>query len=191
MWSSFEALLNSRDSDGLHSLCRSGGRTYTRGYSYEEALGLSDGDDVIGPQGKELEAQGASLKIEPKGTYIIEPEFPLALAVYGSHDWQQLIFGGNTGTVSVRGPLSYFGPCIHSCSPSVKQIARLKDEAFVFNLKKETRAPQHGTGVASGASSVEFAQASHLTARKAKKSDFWRKAKERLARNSYHEKQNE
>jgi hypothetical protein len=50
-----------------------------------------------------------------------------------------MVFGGGTGTVSVRGPLSHFGPCIHSCSPSVKQIARLKDESFVFNLKKEIK----------------------------------------------------
>jgi hypothetical protein len=87
---------------------------------------LNTGDDVVGPKETSTEVT-SSVQVNAKGVLKLEPEFDLAMAVYGSNEFMTMI-----------GQLrnSEAGPCIHHCVPGQVKTLRISDDPLVFNLKK-------------------------------------------------------
>ena len=110
-----------------HSLCEGGRKaSYNHKHSYEEVFGLNTGDDVIGPEETSTEA-ASSVQVKAKGVLKVEPEFDLAMAVYGSNEFMTMIR-------PVRN--SKTGPCVQYCVPGQVKTLRVSEDPLVFNLKK-------------------------------------------------------
>ena len=123
-------------SEGYHSLCTDGYNRggFTRGQTYEEYFGLTNGDSVIGPSMQEFEFY-ARERLDPsagKQVFKIEPEFTQALAVYGTNETQLIIRKSN----GMSNPNFQAGPCIHKCSPFGKKVFMISNEQLKFDLMK-------------------------------------------------------
>ncbi len=118
--------------NGRHSLCEGGASsTYNVTHSYEDLFDLSEGDDVIGPQ--ETYAESSSIvQVPAKGTFKVEPEFDLAMAVYGANEYLYAVRKGIKG----YGKTAYMGPCIHYCYPGQIKTLKVSNDPLVFDLKK-------------------------------------------------------
>lgn len=118
--------------NGRHSLCEDGAqRSYNTSYTYEDLFDLSEGDDVIGP--KETYAESSSIIQAPaKGIFKVEPEFDLAMAVYGSNEYLYAVRKSSKG----HGKNAYMGPCIHNCYPGQVKTLKVSNDPLVFDLMK-------------------------------------------------------
>ena len=121
-------------SKGYHSLCNGGSPingVYDSTVSYESLFGLNEGEAIIGPVEAESEtSQGVVFR--GKGVLKVKPEFNLSLAVYATHEFRQYRLANSYNTSN----LHWFGPCIHKCSPMVKETLHISDDPLIFDLRK-------------------------------------------------------
>tara|TARA_R110000751_G_scaffold260477_7_gene359849 strand:- start:542 stop:7405 length:6864 start_codon:yes stop_codon:yes gene_type:complete len=118
--------------NGYHSVCEDGRQSqYNSEYSYEDLFNLSEGDDVIGPKENYTERYSSS-QIPAKGVFKVEPEFDLALAVYGSNEFVSSVRKGPKG----HGSAAFAGPCVHYCYPGQIQTLKVSSDPLIFDLKK-------------------------------------------------------
>lgn len=114
---------------GLHSLCEDGwNSTFNPSYTYEDVFSLSEGDDVIGPQ-EDYSESSSIIQALAKGTFKVEPEFDLAMAVYGSNEYIFAVRAGTKDRIKR-------GPCIHFCYPGQIKTLKVSDDPLIFDLKK-------------------------------------------------------
>ena len=115
--------------NGLHSLCEDGWQsTFNASYTYEDVFNLSEGDDVIGPQ-EDYTESSSIIQASAKGTFKVEPEFDLAMAVYGSNEYV------NAVRIGIKDRIKR-GPCIHFCYPGQIKTLKVSDDPLIFDLKK-------------------------------------------------------
>ena len=121
-------------SRGDHNLCNNGrpiSGISDSSVSYEGLFGLNEGDDVIGPVETDFE-KIEEVFIKGKGTLKVEPEFNLSLAVYASHQARQYRVANDYNT-SV---LTWYGPCIHKCSPLIERYYEVSNDPLLIDLRK-------------------------------------------------------
>ena len=121
-------------SKGYHSLCYGGNPIngiYDPSVSYESLFGLNEGEAIIGPVETESEtSQGVFFR--GKGVLKVKPEFNLSLAVYATHESRQYRVANSYSTSN----LHWVGPCIHKCSPMIKETFHISDDPLLFDLRK-------------------------------------------------------
>ena len=121
-------------SRGDHNLCNDGrpiNGISDSSVSYEGLFGLNEGDDVIGPVETDFE-KVEEVFIKGKGTLKVEPEFNLSLAVYASHKAREYRVANDYNT-SV---LTWYGPCIHKCSPLIERYYEVSNDPLLIDLRK-------------------------------------------------------
>ena len=89
---------------------------------------MSEGDDVIGPQ-EDYTESSSIIQASAKGTFKVEPEFDLAMAVYGSNEYV------NAVRIGIKDRIKR-GPCIHFCYPGQIKTLKVSDDPLIFDLKK-------------------------------------------------------
>jgi len=118
-----------------HSVCAGGENNGSDAtHSYETLFNLRDGDSVVGPVENSHEfVFDQTFGGEGVQVFKLEPEFPQALAVYGSNGYQYRVRSSRGAHVGAN-PNTWDGPCIHKCSPSAQAIFNANDEMLVFDL---------------------------------------------------------
>ena len=118
-------------SSGYHSICSNGGKSYNIQHSYEDAFGLSNGDDVVGPK-ESVNEISELIQAPGKGTFKVDPEFDLSLAVYAANEVIKAVRGRGT----YHNSNDYIGPCIHYCVPGQVKSLKIMNDPLTFDMKK-------------------------------------------------------